>query len=118
MSADTSADMSADVPAREKLKLMLTQSSCTGTGTELGKNEDDLEKEYNPKSKEDVKIKDSPKNEDNVKKEGSLEMKTHTAPPLRPSVVLVFGELVQWDQCTQDNSEARKISSKNEFYIF
>ena len=53
------------------------------------KNEDDLEKEYNLKSKEDVKIKDSPKNEDNVKKEGSLEMKTHTAPPLRPFVVLV-----------------------------
>ena len=25
---------------------------------------------------------------------------------------------VQWDQCTQDNSEARNNSSKNKFYIF
>ena len=30
------------------------------------------------------------KNEDNVRKEDSLKWKTHTAPPLRPSVVLVM----------------------------
>ena len=41
------------------------------------------------KNKEDLKIKDKHKNEDDVRKEDSLEMKTHTAPPLRPSVVLV-----------------------------
>ena len=26
--------------------------------------------------------------------------------------------VLQWDQCTQDNSEARNNSSKNKFYIF
>ena len=35
------------------------------------------------------RVKDNLKNEDDVRKEDSLEMKTHTAPPLRPSVVLV-----------------------------
>ena len=32
------------------------------------------------------------KNEDNVRKEDSLKIKTHTAPPLRLSVVLVSSE--------------------------
>ena len=36
------------------------------------------------------RVKDNLKNEDDVRKEDSLEMKTHTAPPLRPSVVLVL----------------------------
>ena len=38
------------------------------------------------------RVKDNLKNEDDVRKEDSLEMKTHTAPPLRPSVVLVFDQ--------------------------
>ena len=45
-------------------------------------NEIDLKKEDN--------IRNNLKNEDNFRKEDSLEMKTHTAPPLRPSVVLVI----------------------------
>ena len=36
---------------------------------------------------------------------------SHSKTDLKP-------EVLQWDQCTRDNSEARKISSKNEFYIF
>ena len=39
------------------------------------------------------RVKDNLKNEDDVRKEDSLEMKTHTAPPLRPSVVLVSIEI-------------------------
>ena len=38
------------------------------------------------------RVKDNLKNEDDVRKEDSLEMKTHTAPPLRPSVVLVLSK--------------------------
>ena len=36
------------------------------------------------------RFRDKLKNEDDVRKEDSLRMKTHTAPPLRPSVILVY----------------------------
>ena len=53
------------------------------------KNKNDIKKEYDLKKKRRPQNENNIKNEDNVRIEDSLELKTHTAPPLRPSVVLV-----------------------------
>ena len=43
----------------------------------------------NSRNEEEFENENNLENEDDVRKEDSLEMNTHTPPPLRPSVVLV-----------------------------